>query len=199
MFNNCNAQHTYFKVLDATFDDVLYLAQPRMPQSLAGVVRIAIREYCDLNNSELAKNYNGPINLIRRTEDEVIAEDNQIETNRGNFLALSILKYRYPHIYKTSQLNRSKQTLSKPIEKRNLATADDELCLSRIITFASDQGKQFPMLIGEDYSEDVRHQMADFLLRKHFFDYKSSHCTQLPADLFTIPFDIPVEQGFVFT
>lgn len=60
--------------MDATFDDVLYLAQPRMPSSLAGIVRIAIREYCNLNNAELAKNYLGPISLIRRTEDEVIAE-----------------------------------------------------------------------------------------------------------------------------
>ncbi|XP_065360976.1 phosphatidylserine lipase ABHD16A [Calliphora vicina] len=186
-------------ILDATFDDVLYLAQPRMPASLSGIVRIAIREYCNLNNAELAQNYHGPISLIRRTEDEVIAEDNQLETNRGNFLALGILKYRYPHIFKTSQLNRCKQTLAKPIEVRNLTTADDDLCLSRLITYASDQGKKYPMDIGEDYTEEVRHQMADFLLRKHFRDFKSTHCTQLPSEYFNIPFDIPVEHGFVFT
>lgn len=45
-----------------------------MPASLSGIVRIAIREYCNLNNAELAQNYNGPISLIRRTEDEIIAE-----------------------------------------------------------------------------------------------------------------------------
>lgn len=79
------------------------------------------------------------------------------------------------------------------------------------------------MDIGEDYTEDVRHSMADFLvrlryfvlisivqfgitsvlisfqLRKHFRDFKSTHCTQLPAEYFNIPFDIPVEHGFVFT
>ncbi|TMW51494.1 hypothetical protein DOY81_003399 [Sarcophaga bullata] len=183
-------------ILDATFDDVLYLAQPRMPASLSGIVRIAIREFCNLNNAELAQNYHGPISLIRRTEDEVIAEDNQLETNRGNFLALSILKYRYPHIYKTAQLNRCKQILAKPIETRNFTTADDELCLNRLIIYASDQGKKYPMDIGEDYSEDVRHSMSDFLLRKHFRDFKSTHCTQLPAEYFNIPFDIPVEHGF---
>ncbi|XP_013106255.1 phosphatidylserine lipase ABHD16A isoform X2 [Stomoxys calcitrans] len=185
-------------VLDATFDDILYLAQPRMPASLGGVVRIAIREYCNLNNTELAHNYNGPISLIRRTEDEVIAEDNQLDTNRGNFLALGILKYRYPYIFQSPQLNRCKQTLAKPLEVRN-STADDDLCLSRLITYASDQGKKYPMAIGEDYADDVRHQMADFLLRKHFRDFKSSHCTQLPIEYFNIPFDIPVEHGFVFT
>lgn len=64
----------YLQVLDATFDDVLYLAQPRMPASLGGIVRVAIRKYCNLNNAELAEKYNGPLLLIRRTEDEIIAE-----------------------------------------------------------------------------------------------------------------------------
>lgn len=61
-------------VLDATFDDVLQLALPRMPQSLSGIVRIAIRQYMNLNNTELLAQYNGPVLLIRRTEDEVISE-----------------------------------------------------------------------------------------------------------------------------
>lgn len=62
-------------ILDATFDDVLQLALPRMPQSLAGIVRIAIRQYMNLNNAELLNTgFAGPVLLIRRTEDEVIAE-----------------------------------------------------------------------------------------------------------------------------
>lgn len=62
-------------ILDATFDDVLHLALPRMPQSLSGVVRLAIRQYVNLNNIELLNaGYAGPVLLIRRTEDEVIAE-----------------------------------------------------------------------------------------------------------------------------
>lgn len=62
-------------ILDATFDDVLQLALPRMPQSLAGIVRIAIRQYVNLHNAELLNaGYAGPVLLIRRTEDEVIAE-----------------------------------------------------------------------------------------------------------------------------
>lgn len=62
-------------VLDATFDDVLQLALPRMPQALSGIVRIAIREYVNLNNAELLNaGYAGPVLLIRRTEDEVISE-----------------------------------------------------------------------------------------------------------------------------
>lgn len=45
-----------------------------MPQSLSHIVRIAIREYVNLNNNELMANYDGPVLFIRRTEDEIIAE-----------------------------------------------------------------------------------------------------------------------------
>lgn len=52
------------------------------------------------------------------------------------------------------------------------AAVDDDLCLSRLITYASDQGKKYPMAIGEDYTDDVRHQMADFLV---MLDYKQKY------------------------
>lgn len=53
---------------------MLQLAIPRMPSSISGIVRIAIRDYVNLNNTELVNQYNGPILMIRRTEDEIIAE-----------------------------------------------------------------------------------------------------------------------------
>lgn len=59
-------------VLDATFDDILPLALPRMPESLSGIVKLAIRNYMNLNNSDLIMKYNGPVLMIRRTEDEII-------------------------------------------------------------------------------------------------------------------------------
>lgn len=62
-------------VLDATFDDILYLALPRMPESLSSIVRIAIRDYCNLNNNDLITQFNGPVLMIRRTEDEVICTE----------------------------------------------------------------------------------------------------------------------------
>lgn len=62
------------KILDATFDDVLQLAIPRMPSSISGIVRIAIRDYVNLNNTELMNQYDGPVILVRRTKDEIIAE-----------------------------------------------------------------------------------------------------------------------------
>lgn len=71
IFNN---NFLLLKVLDATFDDVLQLAIPRMPSSISGIVRIAIRDYVNLNNTELINQYSGPVMLVRRTKDEIIAE-----------------------------------------------------------------------------------------------------------------------------
>jgi len=36
--------------------------------------------------------------------------------------------------------------------------------MSRLITYASDEGKSFPMNIGADYSDEVRNLMAVFLV-----------------------------------
>lgn len=74
ILNNIFFLHLLFKVLDATFDDVLQLAIPRMPNSISGIVRIAIRDYVNLNNTELINQYSGPVLLVRRTKDEIIAE-----------------------------------------------------------------------------------------------------------------------------
>lgn len=40
-----------------------------------------------------------------------------MDSNRGNYLILSILKHRYPHIFQEKQLNFCKQKLSQVLEK----------------------------------------------------------------------------------
>lgn len=104
-------------ILDATFDDLLYLALPRMPESLSGVVRLAIRDHCNLNNNDLITKYSGPVSLVRRSEDEVICTDEGvIGTNRGNYLLLHLLKNRFPNIFQSDQLNFAQQILNKTID-----------------------------------------------------------------------------------
>lgn len=61
-------------ILDASFDDIVPLALPRMPRSISGIVRHAVRKYVNLNISALLEQFNGPVHIVRRTEDEVIAE-----------------------------------------------------------------------------------------------------------------------------
>lgn len=59
--------------MDATFDDIMPLALNYMPTWTESIVRLAVREYVNLNISQQLIRYPGPILLIRRTEDEIIA------------------------------------------------------------------------------------------------------------------------------
>lgn len=89
-------------ILDATFDDLLPLAHAHMPKKLATVVTHAVRNYLNLNVADLLCEYNGPILMIRRTNDEVLSiagEDRSIgPVNRADFLLKRVLSHRYPFI-----------------------------------------------------------------------------------------------------
>lgn len=54
----------------------------------------------------------------------------------------------------------------------------------------SEKSNRFPLEIGVDYSEDERTQMAEYLVRKHLIDFKSTHCTPLPTEHFCIPWNV---------
>ncbi|GFR31373.1 hypothetical protein TNCT_473981, partial [Trichonephila clavata] len=81
-------------VLDATFDDLVTLAIPRMPVSWKPLVVKTIRDYMDLNNAEQLCKYPGPVLMIRRTKDEIISTkaSRSIQTNRGNDLLIKFLQ-----------------------------------------------------------------------------------------------------------
>lgn len=186
-------------ILDATFDDILPLAIPKMPESLSGIVKIAIRSYVNLNNSELLTQYNGPILMIRRTEDEIITiEEMNLTTNRGNHLLLAMLKVRFPIIFGTEQLIYINKLLSKSLERNGHGIDTDQQCFTLLTSYITDNNKNYPLEIGEDYTTAQKNQMAEFLVRKHMADYKSSHCTPLPAEYFQIPWDLLNENDFIF-
>lgn len=60
------------QILDASFDHLLPLALNHMPSLWKSIVTLAISEYVNLNNLEQLLKYQGPVLLIRRTQDEVI-------------------------------------------------------------------------------------------------------------------------------
>ncbi|XP_055611363.1 phosphatidylserine lipase ABHD16A [Uranotaenia lowii] len=189
-------------ILDATFDDVLQLALPRMPEGLSNIVKIAIRDYVNLNNTELISQYNGPVMLIRRVDDEIIcSEDGNLGTNRGNFLLVNMLKYRFPNIFKPEQEALAKELLNRPIEF--LRSDSDDLCLSLLMSYLSDGNgtstRSYPLEIGQEYTSEQRNSMVKFLIGKHLKDYKSTHCTPLPGSFFQLPWEIPSDTDFVFT
>lgn len=198
----CESNLNYFllfQILDATFDDILPLALPKMPQSISGIVKIAIRDYMNLNNNELMAKYKGPIAIVRRTEDEMICtEENNLSTNRGNNLLINTLKQRFPNIFQLEQIAFVTKMLSKPIENSG-GTENDQLCFSLLMSYISDNSKTYPLEIGADYDNNQKNQMAEYLIRKHLTDFKSTHCTPLPAEYFHIPWDLLNDTDFVFT
>ncbi|XP_022910096.1 phosphatidylserine lipase ABHD16A isoform X2 [Onthophagus taurus] len=191
-------------VLDASFDDILPLAVNHMPRWAESVVRTAIREYINLNNFEQLTKYSGPILLYRRTRDEVmcISEDD-ISSNRGNNLLLKLLKYRYPLIIGDVQIKVLKEYLSlvghsqEQFLHRYLSQPD--VCKSLLESYISEHSNSYPMRIGDDMDTEKKNQMSLYLATKYMKDYKSTHCTPLPADIFEMPWEANIETDYQIT
>jgi len=97
---------------------------------------------------------------------------------------MGVLRYRYPNLFTAAQLSRTKGLLSKPLESYSYTVAEEKLCMSRLITYASDEGKAFPMLIGADYNDEVRNQMTLFLVSN--YQYLNMNCNCLLIMLLTV-------------
>lgn len=127
--------------------------------------------------------------------------DMKISTNRGNDLLLNLLKYRFPNIFGPKEVEHVKSKLRHPLESSHLEDREeDKSVLMKIAAYISENNQSnYPLLIGDNYSDEQRLEMVDYLLRKHFEDYHSSHCTPLPSELFKLPWELPNESDFVFT
>ncbi|XP_030753394.1 phosphatidylserine lipase ABHD16A [Sitophilus oryzae] len=191
-------------VIDATFDDILPLALNHMPKWWEPIVKLAIREHVNLNVYEQLYKYPGPIQLIRRTEDEVIClKENDLLSNRGNNLLVKLLKYRYPCIFEEPQIELLNEYLSvtgvkqeRILEKYNV---DENVSVSLLQSYISEYSKSYPMKVGEGFGIMEKSQMALFLASKYMKDFKSTHCVSLPSEMFTVPWDINIESDYVFT
>jgi hypothetical protein len=78
---------------------------------LFNLVRATIRNHIDLQVSNEVARYKGPIRVIRRTEDEIIAEPpSSLPGNRGNFLIIDIIRQRYPFLWDNEETERALRT-----------------------------------------------------------------------------------------
>lgn len=72
------------------------------------IVRATIRYHVDLRVSKEMRSYAGPVRLIRRTEDEIIADPpSSLPANRGNYLLMDILRQRYPFLLDNEESERA--------------------------------------------------------------------------------------------
>lgn len=67
------------------------------------------------------------------------------------------------------------------------------------MSYVSEHGASYPLKIGEEYTDEQRNDIVLYLLKHHLYDYKSTHCTPLPAEFFKTGWSLPVENDFVFT
>ncbi|KAG6453399.1 phosphatidylserine lipase ABHD16A isoform X2 [Manduca sexta] len=145
-------------ILDATFDDLLYLAQNQMPSSWSLLVKEVIRTYVDLNIVTLLKQYDGPVQLIRRTDDEVIClRRGLVGTNRGNYLLSDMIMQRHPELFK--------------------AGASRRLALQKYVSMLETHRVDVVTKKEED-------QQLLQLIAKYSRDFRGMHCTPLSDELF---------------
>ncbi|TGZ59818.1 hypothetical protein CRM22_008859 [Opisthorchis felineus] len=127
-------------ILDATFDDLDELARRTVPNCLYPLVLATVKQTLDLNNSAQLIAYNGPVRIIRRSDDEIIStsEPPTRASNRANVLLIKLLKHRFP----------------------NLMTVENEALLTHYLTLsAEEQVMQYKMYTRETVVASIDYTM----------------------------------------
>lgn len=182
-------------VLDATFDDIVPLAQCKMPEGISGFTTRVVKEYFHLDIARVLCSYPGPVLFIRRMRDEIITtEEGDISSNRGNDLLKKFLKFRYPKLVDDSGEDALDEYLAAPDQATkkaiwNSLSADANLCESMYKSYVKENGREFPMMIGQDLSVEQRTHLLMFLVLRYLMDFDATHCINLPASEFRLPWN----------
>ena len=192
-------------ILDATFDNITELALNRMPGFAEGLVRKIVRNYLDLNVARHCVSYPGPIRLIRRQREEIITVESGIpETNRGNYLLLSILQHRYPQIFVSESVAVVNKLLSaydmvgQSKVLREAGGIDRDACEERLTLESGGEKPTYPLHIGADWSVEVKIETALFLSRVYMDHFDATHCMPLPSMYFQMPWQHKVKSAHSF-
>ncbi|XP_049818714.1 phosphatidylserine lipase ABHD16A-like [Aethina tumida] len=182
-------------VLDGAFDDIMELAKHSMPNWLHSIVEAAVNNYININISALLVNYPGPILIIRRTRDEIMClDEDDLASNRANFLLIDILKHRYPYIITEKVINELSRYLSLTgMYQNNIVNRykiNDFECQLKLQNYVTEHTNAYPLKIGKDYSEKQKIHMALFLAGKYMIDFDANHCTPLPFEMFQEPWTL---------
>ncbi|VDO46132.1 unnamed protein product, partial [Brugia timori] len=123
--------------------------------------------------------YNGPLVLIRRTQDEMIittegTSEERLATNRANNLLKSILRARHPNLINDddAELAVDVWLAATPLER---------------ISLTKDCPKTLAMDNIENLTKQNRNILIHCLCSKYLVDFDSSHNTPLDLSLFTVP------------
>lgn len=183
-------------VIDASFDHILPLARGIFPGFMYPFVEMAIKQHFDLDNSRHLKQYQGPILLIRRSQDEVIASDpyNSPPTNRANQLLIDVMKQRFPLLTDERAVAILREYLGgnaryqEGVLKRY--SVNNNSCLRLLLDHMHSNQTSYPINIGPALDNATRDQLVLFLASKYLIDYDSVHCAPLPARYFSRPWNL---------
>ncbi|XP_068106507.1 phosphatidylserine lipase ABHD16A isoform X2 [Hyperolius riggenbachi] len=161
-----------------------------------GLVTRTVRKYLNLNNSEQLCRYQGPVLLIRRTNDEIITTTQEdISSNRGNDLLLSLLQSRYPNVM-TEEGRRAVRlwlAAATPEQEASVLSqygVEEDWCLSVLQSYKAESSGGFPWSVGEEMNVEGRQQLALYLAQKHLQNFEATHCTPLPPNAFHLPWSV---------
>lgn len=176
-------------ILDATFDDILPLALNQMPKFVEPIVSVAIRDHANLDVASYLIQYNGPISLIRRSEDEIISlTEGDLTTNRGNHLLVKLLKARYPHLWTDETETVIWTWFGVSAHKKDLIYekygVNLDVCKKEYELHKNKHNRQYPLTFGKDFSSTEKIHMLLYLASIYMNDYPSTHCTPLPSSMF---------------
>ncbi|CAI5445840.1 unnamed protein product [Caenorhabditis angaria] len=155
-------------ILDATFDDILPLAESRMPRFVSPIVEYAIRKHANLQIDKIITKYDGPLRLIRRLQEEILTTTEDVPenvrraSNRINFLLKAVLKERHPDLIKGME----------PQVDRWLDMSETERLMNTGVTLR----------------EETQQRKRLFEACSHYLvDFDSNHVTPLDPLYFNIP------------
>ena len=175
-------------LLEATFDDINNLIPALIPRFLPRRLIQYILRYCyDLNNIEYLMAYNGPVTLIRKTDDVLMRSNrNELGSNRSNFILIRLIKQRYGHVFMNEDslegVNRWMSVDSN--ERFQIERKLDHRLFRRYF-------ENFNLSQTEELSETSKQDLAVFIATQFMKNQKAPHSSNLSSNLVKIPKHIP--------
>ncbi|CAH8641102.1 unnamed protein product [Heterobilharzia americana] len=180
-------------ILDATFDNIDELSKRSAPSAFEPVLEAVVKDYLDLNNLSHVTNYDGPVLIIRRSDDEIISTGfpylmtSENESILGLYLSLSAQEQRnllnelncIPEHYsklvtsylKDEALDRQSRSDSRPTLPVSVPTRG-----------------LFPSKLGKQITEtDVKRNMLLYIVSQYYVESPGTHCTPLASEYLRPP------------
>ncbi|KJE93969.1 HLA-B associated transcript 5 [Capsaspora owczarzaki ATCC 30864] len=185
-------------IIDASFDDMAELAPYHMPPMLDSLTRSTVRQYLHIQVAQQACNYDGPILLYRRADDEMMCNRRAptLASNRGNHLLKAILLKRYPGLIHVPTLDRylfECDSLEACSELQQSLHPNEIECNGWLAEEQRQHGSTpaARRAWGTGLSTDKRCQLTLHMVNYHLINIPTSHCPPLPRRMWREPWRGP--------